>query len=228
MTIRVLDEITPLAGDALQDRARLREGDRDQGRVGAAQPFRGDQQGPGRHAVRPRLLRRGDAARLPARPDDLGRRHPPARRHGRQSEAGQSEPQYFGLHPAAVQDRGLRQWQAVFLHQLELQPGLLGARRPVERSRRAGRLQGEVRLRPRPGQDHRADARHRRVLHPQEGRDAGRQAAGERLLRHRAGRHQRRLHLPDAVGQSDQELWRRPDRRAAASRASTRRRPWRR
>ncbi len=41
----------------------------------------------------------------------------------------------------------------------------------------AGRLQGEVRLRPRPGQDHRADARHRRILHPQEGRDAGRQAA---------------------------------------------------
>ena len=117
------------------------------------------------------------------------------------------------LHPAAVQDARLPQGQAIRLPQLELQPGLLGPRRPSGAPRRAGRLQGEVRLRPRSGQDARADARHRRVLHAQEGREARRRHPRERFLRHRARGDQGRLDLPVALEQLHQELWRRHHRR---------------
>ena len=62
------------------------------------------------------------------------------------------------FHSGTVQVDELLQGQAVRIRQLELQPGLLGTRRPAERSGRAGRIQSKVWLRSCAGQDDRADA----------------------------------------------------------------------
>ena len=62
-------------------------------------------------------------------------RDPADRRSREERETVQSGAGHRRLHPAALQDGGLLQGQAVRLHQLELQPGLLGPRRSSERPR---------------------------------------------------------------------------------------------
>ena len=70
--------------------ARVREGRRDQGRLPAPEPLRGDQQGSGGHALGARRLRRGHAPLAPDGPPARGRGGAGHRRPRRQQDAANS------------------------------------------------------------------------------------------------------------------------------------------